>query len=146
VKSALNRNVEREFDSSRKDMHWGKRKLKRGTNDGDRLGSKRADNREGGEQMSKATAFDTPKYRNNPKLIAKYLNDALATDDAAFAIRAIGNLARAHGMGAIADKANVDRAGLYRSLRGDMDPAFGTVLKVLAALGIQLVAKPAAGL
>jgi hypothetical protein len=59
VKSALNRNVEREFDSSRKDMHWGKRKLKRGTNDGDRLGSKRADNREGGEQMSKATAFDT---------------------------------------------------------------------------------------
>ena len=26
---ALNRNVEREFDSSRKDKHWGKRKLKR---------------------------------------------------------------------------------------------------------------------
>jgi len=96
--------------------------------------------------MSKGPASDAAKFRNNPKLIAKYLNDALATDDAAFAIRAIGNLARAHGMGAIADKANVDRAGLYRSLRGDMDPAFGTVLKVLAALGIQLVAKPAAGL
>jgi len=27
-----------------------------------------------------------------------------------------------------------------------MDPAFGTVLKVLTALGIQLVATPAAGL
>ena len=26
---ALNRKVEREFDSSRKDTHWGKRKLKR---------------------------------------------------------------------------------------------------------------------
>jgi len=26
---ALNRNVEREFDSSRKDTHWGRRKLKR---------------------------------------------------------------------------------------------------------------------
>jgi hypothetical protein len=26
---ALNRNVERKFDSSRKDKHWGKRKLKR---------------------------------------------------------------------------------------------------------------------
>jgi hypothetical protein len=26
---ALNRNVERVFDSSRKDTHWGKRKLKR---------------------------------------------------------------------------------------------------------------------
>jgi len=26
---ALNRNVEREFDSSRKDTHWGRRKLTR---------------------------------------------------------------------------------------------------------------------
>jgi probable addiction module antidote protein len=95
--------------------------------------------------MSKATALDATKYRCNPKAIANYLNDALATDDSAF-IRALGNLARAHGMGAIAEEANADRAGLYRSLRGDMDPAFGTVLKVLAALGIQLVAKPAAGL
>jgi hypothetical protein len=30
---ALNRNVVREFDSSRKDTHWGKRKLKRLTVD-----------------------------------------------------------------------------------------------------------------
>ena len=96
--------------------------------------------------MSKGPASDAAKFRNNPKLIAKYLNDALATDDAAFTTRAIGNLARAHGMGAIAEVANVDRAGLYRSLRGDMDPAFGTVLKVLTALGIQLVATPAASL
>ena len=54
-------------------------------------------------------------------------------------------LARARGMGAIAEEANVDRAGLYRSLSGEMDPAFGTVLKVLTALGIQFVAKPTAG-
>ena len=42
------------------------------------------------DQMSKATAFDTTKYRSNPKAIANYLNDALATDDSAF-IRALGN-------------------------------------------------------
>jgi DNA-binding phage protein len=47
-------------------------------------------------------------------------------------------------MGAIADEANADRAGLYRSLRGDMDPALGTVLKVLTGLGLQLLVKPAA--
>jgi len=29
VVRALNRNVERTFDSTRKDPHWGKRKLKR---------------------------------------------------------------------------------------------------------------------
>jgi DNA-binding phage protein len=45
--------------------------------------------------MPKAQVFDAAKYRNNPKLIAKYLNDALATDDPAFTTRAIGNLARA---------------------------------------------------
>jgi probable addiction module antidote protein len=93
--------------------------------------------------MSKATAFDPAKYRNNPKLIAKYLNDALATDDSAF-VRAVGNLARAHGMGAIAEEANVDRAGLYRSLRGDADPKFSTILKVLTVLGVQLDVKPRA--
>ena len=95
--------------------------------------------------MSKGPAFDAAKYRNNPKLIAKYLN-ALATEDPAFTIRAIGSLARAHGMGAIAEEANVNRAGLYRSLSGEMDPAFGTVLKVLTALGVRLVARPAADL
>ena len=96
--------------------------------------------------MSKKVAtFDAAKYLNNPKLISKYLNDALATDDPAFTTRAIGDLARAHGMASIAEEANVDRAGLYRSLSGNMDPAFGTVLKVLTALGIQFVAKPTAG-
>jgi probable addiction module antidote protein len=95
--------------------------------------------------MSKARAFDAAKYRNNPKLIAKYLNDALATDDPPFVTRAIGNLARAHGMRSIAEEVDLDRAGLYRSLSGEMDPAFGTVLKVLAALGMQLVVKRAAG-
>ncbi len=94
--------------------------------------------------MSKAEAFVAAKYRNNPDLIANYLNKAFATGDSAFATRAIGNLARAHGMGAIAAKANVDRASLYRSLGGDMDPRFGTVLKILTALGMQLVAKRAA--
>ena len=70
----------------------------------------------------------------------------MATDDPAFTTRAIGNLARAHGMGAIAEEANVDRAGLYRSLRGDIDPAFGTVLKVPTEVGAEWVAKPATGL
>jgi probable addiction module antidote protein len=95
---------------------------------------------------ARATAFNAAKYRNNPKLIAKYLNDAHATDDTAFITGAIGNLARRPRNGGHCREANVDRAGLYRSFRGEMDPAFGTVLKVLTALGIQLVAKPVAGL
>jgi hypothetical protein len=34
------------------------------------------------------------------------------------------HLARAHGMGAIVEQVNVDRSALYRSLSGEMDPAF----------------------
>ena len=102
-----------------------------------------SDDCEGVDRCLKPRLSTPAKYRSNPKAIANYLNDALATEDSAF-IRALGNLSRAHGMGAIAEEANVDRAGLYRSLRGDMDPAFGTVLKVLTALGVQLLVKPAA--
>jgi DNA-binding phage protein len=43
--------------------------------------------------MSKATAFNPARYRYNPKLIAKYLTHAFASDDTAFVTRAIGNLA-----------------------------------------------------
>ena len=53
--------------------------------------------------MSKAATFNAAKYRSNPKAIANYLNDALATDDSAF-IRALGNLSRAHGMGPVAEE------------------------------------------
>jgi hypothetical protein len=53
--------------------------------------------------MSKAATFNAAKYRSNRKAIANYLNDALATDDSAV-IRALGNLSRAHGMGAVAEE------------------------------------------
>ena len=53
--------------------------------------------------MSKAATFNAAKYRSNRKAIANHLNDALATEDSAF-IRALGNLSRAHGMGAVAEE------------------------------------------
>ena len=100
-----------------------------------------SDDCEGVDRCLKPRLSTPAKYRSNPKADCKLPYDALATEDSAF-IRALGNLSRARGMGAVAEEA--DRAGLYRSLRGDMDPAFGTVLKVLTALGVQLLVKPAA--
>jgi DNA-binding phage protein len=40
--------------------------------------------------MRKARAFDAAKYRDNPKMIAKYLNHALATGDGIIIAQAIG--------------------------------------------------------
>ncbi len=42
--------------------------------------------------MVKARAFDAAKYRNQPKMIAKYLNHALATGDAILITQAIGDM------------------------------------------------------
>jgi probable addiction module antidote protein len=77
-------------------------------------------------------------------MIAEYLTEALETDDAAFIAKAIGTVARAKGMGAVAEQTGLSRENLYRSLSGDTKPEFETIRKVLGALGVQLVAKPRA--
>jgi probable addiction module antidote protein len=45
-------------------------------------------------------------------------------------------------MSAVAEKAGLSRENLYRALGGEARPEFGTVIKVLHALGIDLVARP----
>lgn len=95
--------------------------------------------------MPKSCAFDAAKYRDNPKSIAKYLNAALATGDAAIITKAIGDMVRAQGMSRFSEKVGLRRESLYRSFKGEMSPGFDTVLKVLGALNIQIVAKTSAG-
>jgi probable addiction module antidote protein len=41
----------------------------------------------------------------------------------------------------VAEKAGVSRENLYRALRGDVKPEFGTIIEVSHALGIGLVAQ-----
>jgi probable addiction module antidote protein len=92
--------------------------------------------------LPKARAFDPAEYRDNPKMIAKYLNNALASGDVALITKAIGDMARAQGMSRFSQKVGLSREGLYRSFGGQMGPGFDTVIKVLLALDIRLVIKP----
>jgi probable addiction module antidote protein len=92
--------------------------------------------------MPKTRAFDAAEYRDDPKMIAKYLNLALATGDAALITKAIGDMVRAQGMTRFSQKAGLRRDGLYRTFGGEIRPAFATVVEVLIALGVQLEAKP----
>jgi probable addiction module antidote protein len=92
--------------------------------------------------MARASAFDVAKYRGNPKMIAKYLNDALATDNAGLIAKAIGDMVRAQGASRFSRKVELRRESLYRSFGGQMGPGFDTVIKVLVALDIRLLAKP----
>ncbi len=92
--------------------------------------------------MVKAKSFDPADYLDSPDMIAAYLTEALELDDAAEIAMAIGAVARARGMTAVADKAGLSRENLYRSLGGEAQPEFGTIIKVLHALGIDLIAQP----
>uniref|UniRef100_Q07IW4 Putative transcriptional regulator n=1 Tax=Rhodopseudomonas palustris (strain BisA53) TaxID=316055 RepID=Q07IW4_RHOP5 len=91
--------------------------------------------------MARTTAFDAADYLDSPEMIAAYLTEAFETEDPALITKAIGAVARAKGMTGIAEQAGLSRENLYRALGGDAKPEFATVLKVLHALGISLVAQ-----
>lgn len=85
-------------------------------------------------------------HLRTPEECALYLDAVLAEagDDPAFIAKALGDVARARGMAQTAREAGVTREGLYKALSEDGNPSFGTVLKVLAALGLRLHVEPSA--
>ena len=84
------------------------------------------------------TPWDTAEFLTDDELIIEYLNAALDEDDPAYFMKAVGNVARAKGMTTIAQETQLGRPSLYKALSGERDPRIGTVMKVLAALGIKL--------
>ena len=86
--------------------------------------------------------WDTAEVLTDDEIIVEYLKAALEEDDPAFFMKAVGNVARAKGMTAIAQEAHLGRPSLYKALSGERDPRIGTVMKVLAALDIQLTVAP----
>lgn len=91
--------------------------------------------------MARAKPFDAAEYLDSPEMVAAYLTEAFESDDASAIAMAIGAVARSHGMSAVAEKAGLSRENLYRALGGEAKPEFGTVIRVLHALGIDLIAR-----
>lgn len=91
--------------------------------------------------MTVTALFDAAEYLDSPDVIAAYLTAAFEEGDAALIARAIDDVARAQGVTNIAEKAGLSRENLLEALGGDAKPEFATVLKVLHALGISLVAQ-----
>ena len=84
--------------------------------------------------------YDTADYLKSEKDIVTYLEACMeeANDDAAFIAHALGNIARARGMARLARETGLTREGLYKALNKDSNPSFGTILKVMKALGLKL--------
>ena len=94
--------------------------------------------------MAKTRVFDAATYLDSREAIAAYLSEAFETRDPAFVTEALGTVARAQGMAAIARETGLSRENLYKALSADGHPEFVTVMKVLDSLGVQLHAIPAA--
>jgi probable addiction module antidote protein len=94
----------------------------------------------------KTKPYDSAKYLDTAEARAAYMTEALATEDASFIAEALGTVAKASGMSAVAREAGLSRENLYRSLSGDTNTKLETVVRVLRALGVKLTAEPNAKL
>ena len=92
--------------------------------------------------MGKTRPFDAAEYLDSPEAIAAYLSEAFETNDPGFITEAIGTVARARGMSALAKDTGLSRENLYKALSSEGHPEFSTVMKVLGLLGVELHAQP----
>ena len=93
--------------------------------------------------MVNISNFDASEYIESEEDAIAYLNAAAENGDPALLQAAIGDIAKARGMGQIAKEAGVGRESLYKSLNKKGNPSFRTIVKVVNALGGRLVIEPA---
>ena len=93
--------------------------------------------------MVNTKPWDASEYLKTEQDIIDYLDAAAETGDPTLTQAAIGDVAKARGMGQIAEAAGVGRESLYKSLSKDGNPSFQTIVKVVQALGGRLTIQAA---
>ena len=88
--------------------------------------------------------FDMAEHLDSDQAIAEYLTTVMEENDPGELTHALGVIARARGMSEVARAAGLTREALYKALRPNSQPRFDTIARVCAALGVKLVAQPAA--
>ncbi len=92
------------------------------------------------------TPWDSTEFLGDDEARLEYLKAALEENDPEFFVKAVGTVARAMGMTAVAQATHLGRPSLYKALSGERDSRIGTVMKVLGALGVRLTVAPCAHL
>ncbi len=90
----------------------------------------------------KIYSYDPAAALGSDEAIAVFLADALETGDAAYIAKAMGVVARAKGMTALARETGLSREQLYRSFSEQGNPTLKTMLAVTRALGVDLTVRP----
>ncbi len=95
----------------------------------------------------KTRPFDAAEYLEDDEAIVEYLEEAMKVaiedSDPSFLAVALGTVARARGMSKVAQASGLSRESLYKSLSAEGNPEFGTVLRVMQAMGLKLSIKAA---
>ena len=78
----------------------------------------------------------------NPVEAALYLNAATEENNPALLVVALAQVAKAHGMARLAERAHLSRMGLYKTLSKKGNPELKTFFGILKASGLQLAFKP----
>jgi len=92
------------------------------------------------EGFSRWDAADSLKTDEDMTL---YFEACLEEDpgDGSLIRAALGDIARARGMSQLARETGLSREGLYQALSAKGNPEFGTIMKVIRALGLKLHAE-----
>ena len=93
-------------------------------------------------QTTVTIPWDPAEHLTTEEDRAAYLEAALEEGDPTLVAAALGDIARAKGMTQVAREAGLGRESLYKALSPTGNPEFATILKVIAALGLQLHATP----
>jgi probable addiction module antidote protein len=89
------------------------------------------------KRKTRTFPYDSAEYLDSTEAINAYMEEALETEDPAFIAKALGTIARARGMSEIARKAGLSRESLYKALSTEGNPEFGTIIRVMHALGLK---------
>lgn len=92
----------------------------------------------------RTTPYDSAEFLDSEEAIEEYVAAAFETEDPAFIAQCLGTVARARNMSKLSREIGMSRPALYKALSGEGNPEFGTIMKVLHALGIKLAPKTSA--
>jgi probable addiction module antidote protein len=98
-------------------------------------------------KVSELMEFDASKYLKDETDYRLYLAQAFEGGDPVEIQAALGDVAKARGMTALARESGIAREALYRALSNKGNAEFATIMKVIGAMGLHLtLAKPEAEL
>ena len=81
--------------------------------------------------------FDAAAYLKTEDDVAAFLAAAAEGGDDSHFARALGTVARARNMSALARETGLTRQGLHKALSAEGSPSLATTMRVLSALGLQ---------